>query len=144
MAKLDGSCLCGKVTYSSEAEPVATAACHCTDCQKQTGTAFSVIVAVPREALRIDGEEHIGAFTTVGTDTGKEVSRRFCRECGSPVFSFADIMPQLAFIKAGTLDDTSWLDPQMHVWTDSAHEWIPLDSYQGMKLPRGPSGAEAS
>ena len=59
MAKLDGSCLCGKVTYSCATEPVATAVCHCTDCQKQTGTAFSVIVAVPRDALRRGGQPRV-------------------------------------------------------------------------------------
>jgi hypothetical protein len=138
MAKLDGSCLCGKVTYSCAAEPVATAVCHCTDCQRQTGTTFSIIVGVPRDALQVEGD--LSSFTTVGTDTGQEVARNFCPECGSPVVSFADAMPALAFIKAGTLHDTSWLDPQMHVWTDSAQEWFPVESQAGMKAPRGPSG----
>src|SRR6476646_5061568 len=77
MAKLDGSCLCGKVTYSCDAEPVATAVCHCTDCQKQTGTAFSIIVGVPTESLRIDGDG-LGSFTTVGEDTKQDVVRSFC------------------------------------------------------------------
>jgi hypothetical protein len=138
MGKLDGSCLCGKVTYSCEAEPIATAVCHCKDCQKQTGTTFSLIVAVPREALQIDWDG-LGSFTTVGTDTGQEVARKFCRECGSPVASLADVMPQAAFIKAGTLDDTSWLDPQIHVWTESAQEWFPFDGHAEARLPRGPS-----
>ena len=53
---LTGGCLCGAVTYACEAAPLATAICHCEDCQRQTGTAFSVLVAVPAEALRIDGE----------------------------------------------------------------------------------------
>jgi hypothetical protein len=138
MAKLDGSCLCGKVTYSCAAEPAATAVCHCTDCQKQTGTSFSIIVAVPREAMQIEGDS-LASFTTVGTDTGAEVSRQFCRECGSPIASVSEAMPQAAFIKAGTLDDTSWLDPQLHVWTESAQSWFPLDSHPGAKVPRGPS-----
>jgi len=137
MAKLDGSCLCGKVTYSCAAEPVATAVCHCTDCQRQTGTAFSVIVGVPRDALEVAGE--LASFTTVGTDSGKDVERKFCPQCGSPVMSIAEGMPALAFIKAGTLKDTSWLEPQLHVWTDSAQEWLPLDAHAGAKTPRGPS-----
>jgi hypothetical protein len=138
MAKLDGSCLCGKVTYSCDAEPVATAVCHCTDCQKQTGTSFSIIVGVPTDALRIDGDS-LASFTTVGTDTQQDVARRFCRECGSPIVSVADALPGVSFIKAGTLNDTSWLEPQMHVWSDSAQPWIPLSSHAGPKLPRGPS-----
>ena len=139
MAKLDGSCLCGKVTYSCDAEPVVTAVCHCRDCQRQTGTSFSVIVAVPKDALQLEGDE-LGSFTTVGTDTGKEVSRRFCRDCGSPVMSIAEGLPELVLIKAGTLHDTSWLDPQMHVWCDSAQPWVPLESHAGTKVPRGVPG----
>ena len=136
MAKLDGSCLCGNVTYSCDAEPVGSAACHCRDCQKQTGTTFSIIVVVPRDALSIDGDS-LASFVTVGTDHGQEVSRHFCRECGSPIASFSGGMPQLAFIKAGTLDDTSWLEPQMHVWTESAQHWFPLDEPGGARFPRG-------
>ena len=48
MSKIVGGCLCGKVRYASTADPVMTAVCHCKDCQKQAGTAFSVIVAVPK------------------------------------------------------------------------------------------------
>jgi hypothetical protein len=136
MARIEGSCLCGRVTYSSEAEPVATAACHCTDCQKQTGTAFSLIVVVPKDSLRIEGDS-LASFTTVGTDSGKEVSRQFCRECGSPVVSLPEGMPDMACIKAGTLDDTSWVEPQIQVWCDSAQPWIPLEGLAEAKLPRG-------
>jgi hypothetical protein len=121
---------------------VATAVCHCTDCQKQTGTAFSIIVGVPRDALRIEGDS-LATFTTVGTDTGMDTARQFCRECGSPIVSLGDAMPQLAFIKAGTLDDTSWLEPQMQVWSDSAQPWVPLDGHAGPALPRGPQRQEA-
>jgi hypothetical protein len=139
MSKLDGSCLCGKVTYSSDAEPVAQAVCHCTDCQRQTGTAFSVIVGVPSDAMQIEGADNLGSFTTVGTDTKQEVRRSFCRECGSPIMSEADALPGITFIKAGTLHDTSWLEPQLQVWTGSAQPWIPLDAHPGTVLPRGPS-----
>jgi hypothetical protein len=46
MPKIEGSCLCGSVKYSSDSEPVMTAVCHCENCQRQTGTAFSIIVGV--------------------------------------------------------------------------------------------------
>ena len=136
MANLDGSCLCGSITYTCDAEPAAVAACHCTECQKQTGTSFSVVVVVPRDALAIDGES-LGTFTTVGTDSGKEVARQFCRDCGSPIVSLPAALPELALIKAGTLEDRSWLDPQMHVWCDSAQPWIPLEDLAPTRLPRG-------
>jgi hypothetical protein len=112
------------------------AVCHCTECQKQTGSTFSMIVAVPRDALKVEGDS-LSSVTTVGTDSNQPVDRRFCGACGSPIVSLAEAAPQLAFIKAGTLNDKSWFEPQMHVWCDSAQPWVPLDSHPGAKLPRG-------
>ena len=136
MGKLDGSCLCGAVTYGCDADPVATVVCHCTECQKQTGSSFSVIVAVPRDSFEVEGDS-LGSFTTVGSDTGREVSRQFCRDCGSPIVSLADALPEMALIKAGTLHDSTWLEPTLHVWCDSAQPWVPLEALTEAALPRG-------
>ncbi len=53
MAELTGGCLCGHVRYSANADPVFVGVCHCTHCQRQTGTAFSVLVGVPKPAMSI-------------------------------------------------------------------------------------------
>jgi hypothetical protein len=53
--------------------------------------------------------------------------------------SLADATPEPAFIKAGTLEDRSWLEPQMHVWSESAQPWFPFESHSGPKLLRGVS-----
>ena len=55
MPNIVGGCLCGAVRYESEAEPVLTAVCHCRDCQKQTSSAFSVLVVLPKDSLRTEG-----------------------------------------------------------------------------------------
>jgi hypothetical protein len=125
MGQLDGRCLCGKVTYHCDGEPMATLLCHCTDCQRQTGTAFSIVVGVEREALHVDGA--VSSFTTVGEDTGEAVHREFCTACGSPIVSLPDATPDLAFIKAGTLNDRSWLEPEMEIWCRSAHPYVTFD-----------------
>lgn len=125
MGQLDGRCLCGKVTYDCDGEPMATLLCHCTDCQRQTGTAFSIVVGVEREALHVDGA--VSSFTTVGEDTGEAVHRQFCTACGSPIVSLPDATPDLAFIKAGTLNDRSWLEPEMEIWCRSAHPYVTFD-----------------
>ena len=54
MPNIVGGCLCGAVRYESEAEPVLTAVCHCRDCQKQTSSAFSVLVVLPKDSLRTE------------------------------------------------------------------------------------------
>ena len=122
MPELSGSCLCGAVTYTCPADPLFTAVCHCADCQKQTGTAFSVVVGVPRDALQVDGE--LSAYETVGSDHGQATRRQFCGACGSPIVTLPDSMPAVAVVKAGTLDDTSWLEPQLEVWHSSAQPWV--------------------
>jgi hypothetical protein len=72
----------------------------------------------------------------VGTDSGAEVARQFCSNCGSPIASLPDAMPDAAIIKAGTLDDRSWLEPQVQVWCDSAQPWVPLEHVAPQQVPR--------
>jgi hypothetical protein len=134
MPPVQGSCLCGKVTYRSDADALFTAACHCRDCQKQTGTSFSIVVGVPADSLELEGES-LASVTTVGDDHGQDVDRRFCNQCGSPIVTFSPAAPGVAIIKAGTLDDTSWLQPAVHIWTESAQEWVDVGETPAM--PRG-------
>jgi hypothetical protein len=133
---ITGRCLCGSVTYSADAEPVVQAVCHCTDCQRQTGNPFSVIVAVPRDSFEVAGTT-LSSFSTIGEDHGGETQRNFCSACGSPIFSIAAVAPQLAFIKAGSLDDASWLEPAVEAWTRSAQPWSPRFEHAA-QLERGP------
>jgi hypothetical protein len=123
MREMRGGCLCGQVKYVATAEPALVAVCHCKNCQKQAGTAFTIVVGIPKSAISIQGR--LKTFNDTG-DSGQPVRRNFCPECGSPITSDVAIMPDLTFIKAGSLDDTSWLDPKMHVYCDSAQRWTPI------------------
>ena len=132
---LTGHCLCGGVTYSADADPVAQAACHCADCQRQTSSPFSVVVGVPLDALAVEGDTLASYSTTA--DHGGETERKFCSACGSPLFSVSSAMPQVAFIKAGSLDDSSWIEPGLEVFTASAQPWAP--HFDGVpQVARGP------
>lgn len=130
-----GGCLCGKVRYSSTADPVMTAICHCKNCQKQAGTAFSVIVAVPRAALNVSGS--LKDFVDTG-DSGLPVHRNFCPECGSPLTTLVDAIPDLVFVKAGTLDDTSKLVPTLEIFCSSAQGWTQQAAAQRQQFAKGP------
>src|ERR1041384_6185687 len=77
-----GSCLCGSVKVTLSADPVAVGVCHCRDCQKQTGTSFSLVALVPLGAVEVTGD--LGRIDTRG-DSGHAVERRFCPRCGSPI-----------------------------------------------------------
>jgi hypothetical protein len=136
MAKITGSCLCGAVRYRSDGEPAMTAVCHCENCQRQSGSALSIIVGVPAGSIVFQDESSLATYTD-RADSGRSVNRRFCKNCGSPIVSLVEMMPNLHFIKAGTLDDKSWLKPTMHVWCDSAQPWveIPADMQRFAKNP---------
>jgi hypothetical protein len=123
MAKIAGGCLCGKVRYIAEAEPAFVAVCHCTDCQKFTGSAFGVVVGVPKPALSIQGK--VTTYSKNG-DTGRSISRQFCPECGSSIAEEVEAVPGVVMIASGTLDDTSWLKPGMQIYCDSAQSWVKL------------------
>ena len=123
MRELSGGCLCGKVRYSAIADPAIIAVCHCKNCQRQSGTAFSTIIGVPRGALNV-----AGALKTYedASETGSALHRRFCPECGSRVATDVSTIPNLTFVQAGTLDDTAWVEPTMQFWCASAQPWVRL------------------
>ena len=124
---LRGGCLCGQVRYSAQAERATAMVCHCRDCQKQSGSAFSVLFALPAADL--------------GTaDSGRTVHRRFCGECGSPMLTELPARPGLLVVKAGTLDDPAWLRPRLHLWCDSVQPWVSLPSDVPC-LPKQPPGS---
>lgn len=120
MSSAKGGCLCGRVRYEAGA-PVMTGVCHCRDCQKQTGTSFSVIAVLPEATFSVSGE--LREFVTTGESGGK-VHRRFCAHCGSPICSIVESMPGVVCLKAGTLDDPSSLAPQAEFWCDTAQPWL--------------------
>ena len=107
---ITGRCLCGAVTYGVDAEPVWQGACYCSNCQRQTDKAFSVIVGVPSKALVVEGST-LASFKTPSEGYQSTTERRLCSARGSPIFRTIESMPELAFLKAGTIDDTSWFEP---------------------------------
>jgi len=109
------------VRYELKADPMVTAVCHCTHCQRQSGGVFSTNLGVPEAAYVQTGETKV--FTDTG-DSGKAVWRFFCPNCGSPILSKVEAMPGIVMVKAGTLDDLSGLTPGIEVYTDHAAAWV--------------------
>lgn len=126
MPKIQGSCLCGKVRYSSTAEePAMMVVCHCPDCQRQSGSAYSTNVLVPTASISFEGDSR--SQYVVNGDSGLPVTRNFCRDCGSPLTTELEAFDNLAAVKAGTLDDSSWVKPTIQIWCNSAQPWGPID-----------------
>ena len=100
---------------------MAAAVCHCKNCQRQSGGAFSVNLIVEEARLGIVGE--LATFEDLG-ESGNKVYRRFCSTCGSPILSVLGGMPGVVALKAGTLDDVSGIQPSLQVWCDSKQNWL--------------------
>ena len=122
----EGGCLCGEISYSFNSNAVISAShCHCTDCRKSTGSGKATIIMIQDSSLVINGE--IKYFSVTGTD-GAVVSRGFCEKCGSPLISKIEGMEGIKLIKAGGLNDSSWVKIDSNFWGDSAEDWSPVDS----------------
>jgi hypothetical protein len=119
-----GGCLCGDVRYSCSEEPLMSGACHCGDCQQNTGSAFVPILIFRKESVGVVGKtskvfEHKG-------DSGKSVRRSFCSNCGSPYMVEYEVTPDFRVIMAGTLDDKTLIKPEWNIYTDSKQGWLEL------------------
>ena len=121
---VEGGCICGQVRYSITGKPYAVAACHCENCRKQSGAAFSVNLIVAPAAVTITGE--LTGYEDSRSDSGQPVIRQFCGSCGSPIRSVPQSTPGLVAIKAGTLDDPSPHRPGMHIWASTKLDWVEI------------------
>jgi hypothetical protein len=130
---IKGGCLCGQISYTADGEAALVGVCHCKHCQKQSGTAFGLVIGVPKAAFSLKGDAKI--YHDQG-DSGERVDRAFCPNCGSLLTTDAAVMPDLIFIKAGSLNDTSWVQPTIQMFCDSAQPWVHLGGLQSFaKMP---------
>jgi hypothetical protein len=130
-----GGCLCGDIRYSVGEDPLTLYACHCTDCQRQTGSSFALSMVVRRTALEIvRGRPSEYALELAD---GRTKQATFCPRCSTRLWGPSRV-PGLAVLEPGSLDDTSWLRPVGHIWTRSAQPWvrIPEDVLRFEQQPR--------
>jgi len=118
-----GGCQCGALRYEITEAPQMVYACHCTDCQRLTSSAFSMAVVVAEGAFRLTRGEPRPLQRTA--DSGRVAIRWVCPQCGSWI-SGVPTPGSVIRVRAGTLDDTSWLRPTVHFWTRSKQPWIAL------------------
>jgi len=95
--------------------------CHCRDCQRAGGSAYSPTVVMHAANFRLVlGEPRYHEITA---DSGNTARRGFCAQCGSPLFASTSARPDVIGIRAASLDDPSWFRAQREYWTSSAQPW---------------------
>ena len=115
-----GGCLCGALRYECTAEPAGAGLRYCRDCQKSTGSGHASTLFVPNVELTIFGDVK---YYEKQADSGRTVRRGFCPTCGSQLLSRADVLPDFVGIRAGSLDEPSWVKFTMAIYTSSAQSW---------------------
>ncbi len=121
---ITGGCLCGRVRYEYAGEIGPANYCHCADCRHATGSAFNIGVRVEMAKFRLVSGVTRG-FTKCG-ESGNELTRHFCADCGSPIYSSSPKHPEFIFVKAGSLDDPSLVEPSHQGWTSSMVPWAKI------------------
>jgi hypothetical protein len=131
-APYTGGCQCGAVRYVLTAEPIRTVACHCKECQRQSGSAFGMSMIVPEKSLTVTGPTK--RFTRLA-DSGNQNTGVFCPECGVRIYQIPQHIKDALVLRPGTLDDTSWVRPSHFVWMKSGQSWVLVP--EGVKTLEG-------
>ena len=119
---LTGGCPCGAIRYEIASFPLLLYTCNCTDCQRQSGSAFAMNMPVAAKDFRIlQGRPKPWRRLS---PTGVEITSWFCGDCGGRLYGERAGRPEITIIRAGTLDDTTWLVPTAHMFMRSAQPWI--------------------
>jgi hypothetical protein len=129
--KVDGQCHCGAIAYEAEVEPGTISICHCTDCQRLTGSVFRANIAAPADRfLLLRGTPN--TYVKVA-DSGSRRVHAFCGNCGGPVFACAEENPQSYSLRVGALNQRHELGaPARQIWVRRRFRWLSyVDSLPG-------------
>jgi hypothetical protein len=121
---LAGGCACGAVRYRLAGAPMFVHCCHCTDCQRQTGSAFVInaLIETDRIATIAGAPEPVA----MPTESGRPHDVYRCPACRVAVWSDYGRRPALRFVRVGTLDRPARLPPDVHIFTRSKLPWVAL------------------
>ena len=125
MVRFTGGCLCGAIRYEVNSEPQRIANCHCGDCRKATGSAVATNIFVADDSVVMtQGEPKSFSHTA---DSGNTMVKEFCANCGSQVFGHSNGRPGIKSIKVGSIDDASFVRPQVNVFLRRALPFTQID-----------------
>lgn len=119
---ITGSCECNAVTYSITDSSVYVYACHCLNCQTRSGSAFAEHAMVSDSSFTFEG----GTTGYKRSENGIEFEEVFCAICHTRIFNRNSLLPDMIFLRAGTLAGSQTLDPIAHIWISRKQAWIAL------------------
>ncbi len=121
---LEGGCGCGQVRYRLASAPMFVNCCHCTNCQRQTGSAFVINALI--ETDRIEVLSGSPEPVAMPTESGRPHDVYRCPKCKTAVWSNYGARPSLRFVRVGTLDHAASVVPDAHIFLRSKLPWVVL------------------
>jgi len=133
----EGGCLCGASRYAVTGEPLRVTVCHCTYCQRRTGSAFAVEAVFDKSQVSMTAAD-VRRYRHISDESGRWLETEFCANCGTTIGLELELNPAIRLIDAGTFDDPTWISadrqPFRHIFVRSKRNWsdIPdgVEQYQ--------------
>lgn len=123
---IQGQCTCGDVQYTLSRKPMIVHCCHCSWCQRETGTAFALNALVESEHLIVEKGTVEKIKTPSNSGFGQVIVR--CTKCEVALWShYGAAKEKIAFVRVGTLDNPNVCPPDIHIFTSSKQSWVTLD-----------------
>src|SRR5258708_2102327 len=120
--KIDGHCHCGRIAFEAEVDPGAVTICHCTDCQRLTGSAFRANIQAPAAQFVLRSGTPKSYVKTA--ESGNQRRHAFCGDCGTPIYACALENPPSYSLRIGTIPQRTAFSPRGQIWRRSALAWV--------------------
>lgn len=141
---MKGRCSCGEVKIEILAKPMIVQCCHCTYCQRESGSAFAINLVIERSNLVVTGETRAVSLSSA---SGKGQTMHRCLTCHDALWShYLSATEGFAFVRVGVLDDRAQITPDVHIWTSTKLPWVVLpadtEHFDGYYNPKETWSAE--
>lgn len=122
---LQGRCSCGQIRYRLHGLPIFVHCCHCSWCQRETGSAFALNAMYETDRVELLAGEPERVDTPSNSGKGQTIVR--CPSCRVAVWShYAGAGAAVAFVRVGTLEEPGRLPPDIHIFTSTKLPWVVL------------------
>ena len=122
-SSFNGKCSCGHVQYEVNAQPIIVHCCHCTWCQRESGSAFAVNAVIETSAINLTAGECELIDTPSQSGKGQQIAR--CPKCHVALWShYNQAGPNVSFIRVGTLEQSAQFPPDIHIYTSTKLPWV--------------------
>lgn len=119
---LTGACQCGALHYEVTKPPLTVMNCHCKNCQRISGAAFGTSAMITSDSLSFTKGEPAQIEWRI--PAGRDRVGLYCRDCGSRIANGSVPDKGVYSLRAGTLDDVSWIEPVADIWMEAAQPWV--------------------